>query len=492
MSHRIRWSPHVCAPVFLALLTAAASDCARRGPGRSIELRRASVAPHRSLPRRPRLRGGRRPVGLQHLLLRNTWRRRLEEHERRADVGADLRPDRDGLHWRARHRAVEPADHLRRHRRRDTRRRRLQVDRRREVVDQRRPARHALHRIDRHQRDQPGRSGRGRDRRPHTEPGSRCLPHHRRREDMDEGALCRRHGWLPIRRRRARRTARAVRHAVSGRRPQRRVARAADHAGRASSGARRTAVQARAGASSNPPTAAPRGRSSPRRDSPRRPSAARRSVSWRRAAAASCSRACTTGSIDLKTAARPGRARTTTRASRRSASSPTRATRIWSTSRRPPSIAPPTAAARSKPSPARPAATISSWSGSTLTTPTVSSPASTRAPSSASTRAHRGAAGTTSRRVSSTTWSPTTDFPTTCTPRSRTADPWPCPTAATSARSAIATGTRLAASSSAISPPTRSIRTSSLPAAGIAPWCGSIAAPGRSCTSSCRERNTDR
>ena len=199
-----------------------------------------------------------------------------------------------------------------------------------------------------------------------------------------------------------------------------------------------------------------------------------------------------TGSIDLKTAARPGRGRTTTRASRRSASSPTRAIRIWSTSRRPRSIAPPTAAARSKPSPARPAATISSSSGSIRATPTVSSPASIRAASSASTRGNRGAAGTTSRRVSSTTWSPTTGFRTTSTPRSRTADRWPSPAAATSARSAIATGTRLADSSSAISRPTRWIRTSCSPAAGIAPWCGSIAAPGRSRTSSFRERSIDR
>ena len=48
-----------------------------------------------------------------------------------------------------------------------------------------------------------------------------------------------------------------------------------------------------------------------------------------------------------------------------------------------------------------------------------------------------------------------------------------------------------AASSSAISRPIRSIPTSSLPAAGIARWCGSIAAPGRSCTSSCRARSID-
>ena len=111
------------------------------------------------------------------------------------------------------------------------------------------------------QRDQSGRGRRRRNRRPDTEPGARRLPHDRWREDMDEGALRRRHGWLSVGRRGARCTAGHVRHAVSGDRVARRVARAADRAGPASAEPRRPPFK-RDAAVFNPPTAALRGRNS--------------------------------------------------------------------------------------------------------------------------------------------------------------------------------------------------------------------------------------
>ena len=207
MSHRLRWSPRAGAARSSGIADGRRLGHTRRRAGRSSELRRTRVAQHRPVPRRPRLRWGGRPVGREHLLLRHARRRHLEEHQRGPNVGADFRSDRNGVHRCDRHRRVESADHLRRHRRRDTRRRCLQIDRRREVVDQRRPARHPFHRIHRRQRHQPRRRRRGRDRRPDAEPGARRLPYHRRRQDMDEGALRRRHRRLPIRRRGSRRTA---------------------------------------------------------------------------------------------------------------------------------------------------------------------------------------------------------------------------------------------------------------------------------------------
>ena len=62
-------------------------------------------------------------------------------------------------------------------------------------------------------------------------------------------------------------------------------------------------------------------------------------------------------------------------------------------------------------------------------------------------RPRPGAAGTTSRRGSSTTWPPTTASPTGSTPASRTAAPSASPAAATMARSASATGILSAAMS---------------------------------------------
>ena len=140
---------------------------------------------------------------------------------------------RHGVHRGARDRAVESAHPLCGHRRGGARRRRLQIDRRRRDVDECGPARDAPHRIDRDRRRQSRRRARRRDRRSHARPGSRRLPHRRRRTHVDEGAVRGRCRRVSVNRGRARCTANLVRDPLPRCRLPRRGARAAVQSGAA-------------------------------------------------------------------------------------------------------------------------------------------------------------------------------------------------------------------------------------------------------------------
>ena len=128
--------------------------------------------------------------------------------------------------------------------------------------------------------------------------------------------------------------------------------------------------------------------------------------------------------------------------------------------RTPPCTARPTAGKHSRQSRARPAATIITPSGSTLTIGTLSCRRPTRARACPSTAEKPGVPGTTSRRRSSITSSPTTGSRTGYTAGSRRAAPRGSLAAAITGRSPFATGTRSASRNMAMSRPTRSTRIS--------------------------------
>ena len=125
-------------------------------------------------------------------------RRRLEDHRLRPHLDADLRRPADRLDRRHRRRALQPRHHLRRQRRGPAaarpldRRRHLQVHRRRQDLDAPRPARRPADSADRRRPAQPRPAVRRRAR-PSLRPERRArhLPLDRRRPNLREGARTR-------------------------------------------------------------------------------------------------------------------------------------------------------------------------------------------------------------------------------------------------------------------------------------------------------------
>ncbi len=146
-------------------LVIAAMFRVRAGPGAApcqpVALRGAAVAQYRPAPGKPHRRCRRPPASTPHVLHgRGEWRR-LEDHRRRPDLGADLRRPAYRIDRLDRAGALGPEHHLRRQRRGSASarpldgRRRLQVGRCRPDVDAARPQRRAADPADRRRPAQP-------------------------------------------------------------------------------------------------------------------------------------------------------------------------------------------------------------------------------------------------------------------------------------------------------------------------------------------------
>ena len=169
---------------------------------------------HRRAHRRHR--GRRKPS--RHDLRRRGHRRRVEDGERRNDVGADLRRLRHDVDRRHRRLALQPEHRLGRHRRGEqpaelvVGQRHLQVDRRWRLVDLHGARRHEAHRPHRHSPDQPRHRLRRGGRPPvRPEQGARAVQDDRRREDVDEHEVHRREHGLHRRRHGSARSEHALR-----------------------------------------------------------------------------------------------------------------------------------------------------------------------------------------------------------------------------------------------------------------------------------------
>ena len=132
----------------------------------------------------------------RHLLLRRGRRRCLEDHRRRRHLEVAVRRHADRLDRGYRDCPVRPEHHLCRHRRGGAarrhylRRRRLQVHRRRQDLDQPRArGQPPDRRADRRPEQSGHRAGRSHRPRLRAQHRARRVPHDRRRQDLDQGAV---------------------------------------------------------------------------------------------------------------------------------------------------------------------------------------------------------------------------------------------------------------------------------------------------------------